>query len=321
MILFLSLAFLVKFSHLVIDSSVKIARITRLGELVIGFIFLSIATNVPEMGVAFSAITTGDIGITIGNILGSNVANIALVIGIISLLTTIKITKGVLKDIPTILFLSSVIPLSLISFLTPSRLIGLILVFTFVGFCYYSVKKKITPKKIIPKEHLTFFQQLMLPFRFYKTIGVICLGLLGVLISARFVVYSSSNIAKILGIVESVIGATIISIGTTLPELSIAISATKKGHVNLALGDVIGSCLTKITLVLGLVLIFSQFVVNISVFSTLVMFVLLSNILIWFFLERGILGRKEGILLLILYFVFLISVFGVQITLFELFGK
>ena len=110
-------------------------------------------------------------------------------------------------------------------------------------------------------------------------------------------------------IARTKIGAKVVAIGTSLPELSTAIAASKEGHLKLGLGNILGACLTNLTLVLGFILILSPFSINMEVFTTLVFFVLVSNFLLWLFL--GSFGRKkleriEGIILLIVYVIFLI---------------
>jgi len=129
LILFISLVILSKSSHIVSESSVKIAKITRLGELTIGFIVLSLASSAPEIAVAFSAITSGNVGITLGNIFGSNIADILLIPGIMAFLGTIKIYKKSMRELSTILFITSTIPISLLTFIFYSRIVGLMLIF------------------------------------------------------------------------------------------------------------------------------------------------------------------------------------------------
>ena len=314
LIFIISVIILAKASHIVIKNSVKLARITKLGELVIGFILLSVATSLPELAVSFSAITSGNVGISIGNLLGSNVANLGLVIAIPAMMTPLVIGWGTFRKLPSILFLCSIIPLLFLTMSEMSSIIGGMLILAFIFFAGYSMKKKIS-LKLVSKEPKNILKKLFMPFEFYKACFLLCIGLLILLISSSFVVSSASNISSIAGVAESVIGATVIAIGTSLPELSVALTAIKTRHHKMAIGNTIGSCLTNITLILGIVLIFSPAAINIQIFSTLLLFVIGITMVAWYFFttERR-LDRTEGMILLFIYIVFLISTFGVQIT-------
>jgi cation:H+ antiporter len=304
LILFISLVILSKSSHIVSESSVKIAKITRLGELTIGFIVLSLASSAPEIAVAFSAITSGNIGITLGNIFGSNIADILLIPGIMAFLGTIKIYKKSMRELSTILFITSTIPISLLTFIFYSRIVGLMLIFTFLIFCWFSIKSRITFGEFVEKKK-EIKLSLALPLAF---------GLFFLLISSRFVVDSAAKMARLLGVSESVVGATIISIGSVLPELAVSITSIKKKCVALALGNTIGSCIVKVTVVLGFVLLLAPSLVDLTSYSPLISFMLASAILFWFFCGRGELDRTDGIILLLFYSIFLLTFLGVEIA-------
>lgn len=307
--LFVSFIVLLKSSSVVVKSSIRLARITRLGEMVIGFLMLSIATNVPELSIAFNSIITQNTGITMGNILGSDVVGITLILGIISLIRPIKIPGKKLKILSTVLFLTTLIPITLLFQTQINRPLGILLIFTFLLFVYYSVKKRITLELKIERP-TKFIKKLFWSFEFYKNISILIFGITGVVISSWFVVTSVSGIATLLGIEQAVIGATIISIGTQLPELTVSLMGVKKGHFILALGNLLGSNLVKLTLILGIVLASSPFLVDLGVFSTLLFFVIFSTILVWHFLYTGrTLDRTEGIILLFIYTASTIFVF------------
>jgi len=309
-----SIIVLAKASHIVIKNAVKIAKITRLGELVIGFILLSVATTFPELAVSFSAIVSGNVGISMGNILGSCVTNLCLIMAIPAIMSPISIERGTFEKLPTVLFLSSMIPLLLLTVQHAEKYVGFALVSAFAFFALYSVKKKIS-LKVISREPVDVLKRIMLPFEFYKSLAFMIFGIAIVLLSSNFVVESASNISSSIGIAGSVLGATIIALGTSLPELSVSLTAIHTRHRNLGIGNIIGSCLTNMTLVLGIILLFSPATVNISIFSTLLIFVIATTMISWYFFTTGrTLDRREGIILIFIYIVFIISTFGVQIT-------
>lgn len=311
----ISIVVLSKASHVIIKNSVEIAKITKLGELVIGFILLSLATNIPEFAVAFSAIVSENIEITIGNLLGSNIANIGLALAIPAIMSPIAIKKGTFEKLPLMMFLSSIIPFAFLATQELGKLTGIVLILTFVFFAYYSIKKKIS-LRLPKKRSIGILKSILMPLEFYKSLFFLCISMVIVFASASFVVSSASKISSFVGVSEYVIGATVISIGTTLPELAVSLTAVKTKHFNLAIGNIIGSCLTKITLILGIVLLVSPATINIGIFSTLLFFVVGSKMVAWYFFMTGRkLDRTEGTVLLFIYILFIISTFGVQLVL------
>ncbi len=315
-ILIVSMFVLSKASHTVVKSSVKIARITKLGDLAVGFLIVSVATSLPELVVSTSAIMSGDIGISIGNVLGSNIMNICLVIGLMGLLRPVRMTEKTLMKLSEMLFLCGIILVMMLISTSPGRGTGINLLVLFFLFSLYSVRKKITLGEIRLEDLSRKIPRLKFSVSFYKTIFFLIIGLIFLIVSSRFVVDSASSIASILGIAESIIGATIIAIGTSLPELTVTLDALKENHLKLGLGNTIGSCLTNLTLVLGSILVLAPFKINIEVFTTLVSFVLFSTVLLYLFLGRfgrKKLERKEGIVLLIVYILFLIMTLSLTI--------
>ena len=125
-----------------------------------------------------------------------------------------------------------------------------------------------------------------------------------VFVAARFTVSSGINIAGFIGVAPILIGAKIVSIGTSLPELTIDLVAVRRGRFQLALGDIIGSNLTNLTLVLGLVLLFSPFAVDIAIFAELLPFLLITTIILWRYLTKGGISQLGGITLIMIYILF-----------------
>lgn len=303
-ILLFSIVILGISSNFVIKNTEKISRITRLGEMTLGFILLSLVSSIPEISVVYSSILEKTHEISVGNIFGGSIQRITLILGILALAKPILISKGNLRSISVILFLTSAIPFLFMFEFIPSRIIGIFLISIFFYFGYYSIKKRIvlTNKGFVWKTNLI------------KLLVFVCFGLALVIISARVSVILSSDIAKKLGISESLIGATILTFGTTLPEFSLSISCLKRKRFSLLLGNLIGSNLTVLTLVLGAhFAITSSLISDISIFSTLFINLLIANIVLWIFFEREKLERFEGIFLILLYILFLTSLLGIGI--------
>ncbi|MCW4020785.1 MAG: hypothetical protein NWF14_06125, partial [Candidatus Bathyarchaeota archaeon] len=130
------------------------------------------------------------------------------------------------------------------------------------------------------------------------------LSFAGVVVAARLAVLSDFNIAFSLGVPPILIGAKLVSIGTSLPELTVGFAAVRRGRVHLAIGNIIGSNLTNLTLVLGMVLITSPFAVDMTVFTELLPFLLITTIIFWRFLTRGGVSQVAGIVLMMTYILF-----------------
>jgi cation:H+ antiporter len=313
-----SLVVLSKASHVVVDNTVKLARMTRIGELSMGFILLSVVSNLPEIFVGFSAITAGIPEISIGNLLGSNITDLTLTIGLTAVIMPIMVVKKNFKKLTLILLLSSVVPLAIFGLAEAGRIVGAGLIAAFVLFSVYSVRKKITLDMSMETPG-GVLKKILRPFRFYKCDILIAIGILVIIVASRFVVWSTSNIAGTLGISGSVLGATIVSLGTVMPELSVSLSGIRKRHYSLVLGNTIGSCLTKVTLILGIVLLLSPLKFDIGTSSGILAFLILSTAIVMYFTFSGKkIDRMEGIALIIIYVVYLMFAFGLQITILEL---
>ncbi|MEM3693620.1 MAG: sodium:calcium antiporter [Candidatus Bathyarchaeia archaeon] len=312
LILLASLLILDEASDLAIANSVRIADITGFGKTTIGFILVAFSTSLPELCVSiFAAIGGESIGVAIGNVMGSNIVNICLILGLCFLFVTLKssdalkLTPGMAKEeVGTLyfgLFVASVVPLALLYIGFASRFIGVILLAIFIFYVYQLSKvRKIRDEGSLGEERR----------RLPRYIFFALLGIALVVASSYFIVESATFIAENIGIPKVVIGATIVAFGTSLPELATSLDAAKRGHMDLALGNIVGSCFINITCILGVALVGAKLVVNMAAFSHLVMFSIITNLLLWYFLSSERISWREGTILLIMYAVFLITSYG-----------
>jgi cation:H+ antiporter len=307
-ILVASLAGLASASHFAIKSIEKIVEITGLSEASAGFIILAVLTSTPEIVVALFSVTQGTPAVSIGDVLGSNVFNIGAVLGLLGILGYIKICcTDLLMELTDMLSVILLIPLLLIIsqfkiLEIPSQIIGAMLLLSFIASTYLTARKRTPP--VHSNGNSTIKKR--------KT-GIVILTLLGsfavVVISAQFTVTAASNIAIALGVPAVLVGAKIVAIGTSLPELTLDLTAVRRGRVQLAIGGIIGSNLTNLTLVLGIVLLASPFNVDIAVFIEIIPFLIITTIIFWRFIMRGGVSKFGGLLLLITYLLFQILVF------------
>jgi len=296
LILLASLLVLDKASDLTISNSVKVAAITGFGKTTVGFILVAFATSLPELLVSiFSAIYPETIGIAIGNVLGSNIVNICLILGICFLLVALRssnyacllpsMAKEEMGNLYFGLFIASIIPLTLIYIGYASQFIGIILLAIFVFYLYQLSKiKNVKEEGSLGLERKKLGRYTFLTF----------LGAAGVVVCSYFIVDTASYIAISIGVPRVVIGATVVAFGTSIPELATSIDATRKGHLDLALGNIVGSCFINITCILGVTLVASTLRVNMAAFSNLVMFSLITNLFLWYFLSSEKVSWREG---------------------------
>jgi len=290
-----SLAALAGASHFTIKSVEDLMELTGLSEASTGFAALAWMTSMPEMTVAAFAVYQGTPGISVGDILGSNVFNIGIVVGIMAILGSLKACRTeLLTELVDILFLSSLIPLLLVMFKVASPLVGIMLLGIY-AFSVYRMTKRRIPGALVPGIQKPNKMTIII-----KIIG----GMTVVIVAARFAVLSASYIAYLFGVPPILIGAKIIAIGTSLPELALDLTAAKRGRVELAIGDVIGSNLTNITLVLGFVLLVSPFAVDITTFTEILPFVLVTTLILWRYLTKGRISPTGGIVLVMVYILF-----------------
>jgi cation:H+ antiporter len=303
LILITSLVGLASASHFTIKSIEHLIEMTELSEASAGFIILAVLTSTPELVVALFSIIQGTSALAIGDILGSNVFNIGLVIGILGILGYLKTCcTDLLVELTDMLFITALIPLLLVInqyhiLDIPSPFIGVILLAVFLVNMFLIARRKTPPVKLGGSREVgkgkkgVFFATLLMSFAI-------------VVVAARLAVYSASNIVVNLGIPPILIGAKIVAIGTSLPELTLDLTAVRRGRVQLAMGDIIGSNLTNLTLVLGLVLLTSPFKADLTIFIEILPFLLISTVIFWRFIVRGGVSRAGGAILILTYILF-----------------
>jgi cation:H+ antiporter len=313
-------------SNLAIRNALKVSNVTQLGKTAVGFSLIAFSTSLPELTVAFIAAFSGGAALSVGNVLGSNIVNISVIIGLAAILLYIKsrrkrngingskevsvipaFAKSELSSIHFGLFISSVIPMVLIYIKTATWIVGLVLISIFVVYMYQLSKVRLPQENglVAPEEKSRLKRYVFFTF----------VGALGVVVSAYFLVESAVGIAQAVGIPQTVIGATIIAFGTSLPELTMDLKAFLRGHSALAFGDIIGSSFINITLILGVTLFVPTLVgssvqMDMSVFQNLIIFSIITNLFFWYFLSRERISWQEGAVFLSIYVLFLATTLG-----------
>ncbi len=286
-----------------VSGGVAIARKFRISNLVIGMTIVAYGTSTPELAASVAAVGEHS-AIILGNIVGSNIANIGMVIGIAAMLVPIAVSKSSLrKDIPIMLGVSLLlIMLSIDGEI--SSYDGILLLAGLGVFGYYTykdvVKQRAENKEEVPENS---------PKNLYlKSVGLIGIGVVLLYVGAILTVDNAVILAKEFGLSEKIIGLTVIAIGTSLPELITSVIAIRKGHTDIGVGNIIGSNIYNILMIMGVGAALGGVVVGVDVYvDYAVMFVFSASLLIA--LKTGIISRTMGVCLTVGYAAYLIITF------------
>lgn len=281
--------------------------------LIMGLTVVAFATGAPELAISIKAAATGSADLVLGNIIGSNIANILLILGITSLIAPINITRRVIRvDVPIVIAVSAlVLVLALDRQLTSTD--GMILLTGLIAysvFTYFQIRKS-RAEDVIEEvfEYETDPDQLAKGAFFYiKNIGFLLTGLAMIVLGSNWMVESAVTIATVLGMSELVIGLTIVSIGTSLPEVATSLSAARKGKADIAVANVLGSNLYNVLLTLGLTLIIAPNVLVVSedaINLDLPFMVAVSIVCIPIFIAGFNLTRTDGAIFIFYYTTYL----------------
>ena len=274
-----------------------IARRFGVSELVIGLTIVALGTSLPELVISVGSAIKGSSGIALGNVIGSNIFNGLLILGVTALITPIRFNSRMLtREIPFNLLASVVLILVSGSMLVGggageyiTRYSGLLLLCFLAVFVRYTFS--------IPNDDDD--EALEKPMSIGKVLMFIMLGLAGLIFGGNIFVNGATELARVAGLSEAVIGITVVSAGSSLPELAVSVSAARKGNVGIALGNVLGSNILNIFLILGCSATITP--ISLDGFSFVDFYVLLASSLLIYIVTRfggkAVINRIEGVLL------------------------
>lgn len=294
-----------------VQGSSRLAKSLNIRPIIIGLTIVAFGGSAPEAAVSIVAAFKGNSDIALGNILGSVIANIGLVLGISAIISPLKIQLSIIrKELP--IMLGAVILFYLLALnLTIGLWEGILLFAGIVLFMIYSVYQGLKEKnknRLVEKEFEEFLKDKN--GKKVKFILLVAVGLILIIAGANLLVRSGVFIAQKLGVSELIIGVTLIAVGTSLPELAISTVAAYRKEPDISAGNVIGSNIFNIFFVIGAVAMIHPLSVQKSTlgfeFPALLIF---SVLLFWMMRTRLTLSRIEGLILLVLYILFMIFVF------------
>jgi cation:H+ antiporter len=286
-----------------VSGGVAIARKFRISNLVIGMTIVAYGTSTPELAASVAAVGEHS-AIILGNIVGSNIANIGMVIGVAATLVPVAVSKSSLrKEIPIMLGVSLLlIMLSLDGEISSHD--GILLLAGLGIFGYYTYKD-VMKQRAENKEEV----QEDSPKNLYlKSAGLIGIGVVLLYVGAILTVDNAVILAKEFGLSETIIGLTVIAIGTSLPELITSVIAIRKGHTDIGVGNIIGSNIYNILMIMGVGAVFGGVMVGVDVYVDYVIMIVFSASLL-VALKSGIISRTVGICLGVGYIAYLVITF------------
>lgn len=310
-VLFLVIGFvlLIKGADFFVEGSSSVAKRLHVPSIIIGLTIVAMGTSLPETAVSVSASITGNNELAVSNVVGSNIFNLMVVIGVCAMIATVNVAKETIKrDIPLslicagLLLLLGIVGLGDKSSMTLGHLDGVIFIAAFAGYIFYMVKIALKASKEGRKVEVEGgsdeeIKVHSVPISILFIIG----GAVAIAIGGDMTVDAASRIASDLGMSQTLIGLTIVSIGTSLPELVTSIVAARKNEVDMALGNAIGSNVFNILMVLGIASAISPISIikeNIIDLCVLIVF----TICVWIFAgTKKKIGRLEGFVMVALY--------------------
>ncbi|MEC5425526.1 calcium/sodium antiporter [Virgibacillus sp. C22-A2] len=309
-LLIIGFGLLIKGADLLVNGSSNIARLLRIPPIIIGLTIVALGTSSPEATISIIAAIEGSADVSLGNIIGSNILNLTLVVGIAAFIYPLKVeSETIRKEIPFTL-LASVVLLIFINdialqgstenFITRSD--GLIFLLLLSVFMYYVIEVAVKSRGDISTGEAP------IGIKWGKNIFITIIGLAGILLGGEMVVSNGTVIAYSLGMSETLVGLTIIAVGTSLPEVVTSVTAALKKESEIALGNIVGSCIFNILFVLGATSVITPLAVNKEMGFDVIVMILLTGLLLIFSRTNYKIKKSEGITLIGVYVIYLVYI-------------
>ncbi len=291
-LLVLGFILLLKGADWFVDGASSIASRFGIPQLIIGLTIVAMGTSLPEAFVSITAALKSNAAITIGNVVGSNILNVGIILGITALIRPLHIQNSTIKyEMPFMILVTLVLILLGIN-TTISRLDGMIMWLFFLGYLYYIFKMS---KNQMEETEIKQTNSLFIP------LGLVCL-----MVGSNFAVDAATNIAISLGVSQRFIGLTIVALGTSLPELVTSVTAAKKGNADIAIGNIIGSNIFNILFVVGSSALITPVPFESHFIIDSFVAILIGLVLYLCTKKTRVLDKKAGILLLVTYSIYFI---------------
>ena len=308
------LSFLVWSAVKFVDGAVGVAKFLGMSTLLIGMVVVGFGTSAPEMVVSAISAAQHNPELALGNAYGSNIANIALILGFTAVIRPVVVKKIALKrDLPVLMVVTA-ISIFLVSNLSVNRMDGVIMLAVFALAMGINVVSEMRQKKALTE--VVAEEETVVPLSIWKSLFWLLFGLAVLVASSRLLVWGAVEIARALGVSDLLIGLTVVAVGTSLPELASSIAAARKGEDDLAFGNIVGSNLFNTLLVVGIAAVIDPMekVSSSILYRDMPLMSVLTVLLFVFGLpvrkvngvRRGRINRIEGAVFVVLYISYLV---------------
>ena len=303
-LLIIGFIILIKGADIFVDGASNVALNFCVSKMLIGLTIVSFCTSAPELAVSIKSMVSENFDIVLGNVVGSNILNILLILGISSIIRPLNVKSNTIKfELPITLLMTTLFVVLLIDHFFDNNLLnaitrsdGVILLLVFMIFIYYLLNLSF-------KEKTNDLINNKMPM--FKSILLTILGIIMIILGSNLVVDSSCHIASIMGVSKKMISLTIVALGTSLPELVTSITATIKNEHEIAIGNIVGSNIFNIGMVIGLPVILFGGIRNINIDYIDIVVMLLSAYLLYIFsFYNRKLTRREGCIFIIIFIIY-----------------
>jgi len=302
--LIIGMVFLIKGADFFVEGASNVAKALKIPSLIIGLTLVSIGTSLPELSVSVNSALQNSSDMSFGNVVGSNIFNVLVVIGASALFTPMIVSKTIKKfDIPVVIGLYLV--LTIFAFvISPNSitlvegLIILVLFVTYLTFLVIRSKKEATEEEVEEKPTK----------KWWVNVIFIILGLAGIIAGGEFVVTTASALAIKFGMSELLVSLTIVAVGTSLPELVTSMVAAKKGENDIAVGNAIGSCLFNVSLILGISAMFNPLTIQTSSLVDVLVMILCVGLVLLFAFKSDKVNKTCGGIMVAIYVIYLVYI-------------
>ena len=297
-LLIVGFVLLIKGSDFFVDGSSNIASILKIPTLIVGLTIVAFGTSAPEAAVSITSSLTGNNALAVSNIIGSNLFNMMLIVGLCALLNELKIGRDVIKiDLPFLVIITAILSAIIFIGWNISQIEGILLLIIIIGYVSFLVynAKKSKESEIVEKPKMSLL----------RSVIYIVLGIAAIAIGGDLVVDSASYIAIAFGMSETLVGLTIVAMGTSLPELVTSLTALKKDENQLVIGNVIGSCIFNILFVLGASSAISPIAINPNMVVDIMLMLVVTILFYIFGKTQDKYDKKEGAILVGLFIIYM----------------
>lgn len=317
LILVIGFVLLIKGADFFVEGSSSVAKKFHVPAMLIGMTIVAMGTSLPECAVSVTASLANNNSLAVSNVIGSNIFNLMVVCGACALFSPLTIRQDTLKkEFPlSIICAALMLVLGYIG-MTLGHIDGIIFLVLFVGYLLWMIQSAKKARAAILSdpaqsgqiEQSEFVEENIAILPTWKSLVFIIGGMIAIKFGGDFVVDGASSIASSMGLSQTLIGLTIVAMGTSLPELVTSLVAAKKGEVDMALGNVIGSDIFNILFVLGIATAISPISFLMENVIDIILLIIMSVIVLAFAWTRQQINRKEGILMLLMYAAYMVYI-------------